>query len=126
MRYLGMLPASRQRPATPVQKHFVADSSNWVRAEQDGIFRAVVPLGAHVDKGRVLGFIADPFGEREIAVKANAVGIVIGRTNLPLVHEGEALYHIAKFEADRHVARQVEAMQERLVADDALADLPIV
>jgi predicted deacylase len=128
MRHLGMLPASRSASAAAVQKHFVADSSNWVRAEQGGIFRGVVALGAHVNKGRILGFIADPFGEREIAVKANASGIVIGRTNLPLVHEGEALYHIAKFEEDKYVAKQVEDMQERLelIAEGALAELPIV
>lgn len=126
MRHLGMLPAVRTAPVAPPRKHFVADSSNWVRAEQDGIFRAVVALGAHVNKGQTLGFIADPFGEREIAVQANVAGIVVGRANLPLVHEGEALYHIARFEAGSHVARQVEALQEQLVAEDLLAELPIV
>ena len=41
--------------------------------------------------------MADPFGEREIQVFAPYSGIVIGKTNLPLVNEGEALYHIARF-----------------------------
>jgi predicted deacylase len=126
MRHLGMLPPQRSAALVPMHKHFVADSSNWVRAEQDGIFRAVVALGAHVRKGQTLGFIADPFGEREIAVEANVSGIVVGRANLPLVHEGEALYHIARFEGSgSQVARQVEALQEQMVAEDLLAEQPI-
>lgn len=127
MRHLGMLPAAKKAPAKPPRKHFVADSSNWVRAEQDGIFRAVVALGAHVRKGQALGYISDPFGEREITVEANASGIVVGRANLPLVHEGEALYHIARFEESSQVARHVEAFQERLADEENLpGELPIV
>jgi uncharacterized protein len=40
--------------------------------------------------------VADPFGEREAEVPTT--GIVIGRINLPLVNEGEALFHIARLE----------------------------
>ena len=122
MRHLGMLPAGRG-VTVPQCRHFVADSSNWVRAEQDGIFRAQVALGAQVRQGQVLGHIADPFGACEIAVEANATGIVVGRTNLPLVHEGEALYHIARFAGSANqVARQVEVLQEQLVAADMLGE----
>ena len=126
MRHLGMLPPVKSA-STPSRKYFVADSSNWVRAEQDGIFRAVVALGAHVGRGQTLGYIADPFGEREIPVEANATGIVVGRANLPLVHEGEALYHIARFEANGQVARQVEVFRERLEEEaDVSGEPPIV
>jgi hypothetical protein len=33
---------------------------------------------------------------------------VIGRTELPLVNEGDALFHIASFERPKHVASHVE------------------
>ncbi len=42
--------------------------------------------------------VADPFGEREAEVHTPTTGIVIGRINLPLVNEGEALFHIARLE----------------------------
>ena len=42
--------------------------------------------------------MADPFGEREAEVYTPTTGIVIGRINLPLVNEGEALFHIARLE----------------------------
>jgi hypothetical protein len=33
---------------------------------------------------------------------------VIGRTNIPLVLEGEALFHVARFEDAREVAQHLE------------------
>jgi predicted deacylase len=127
MRHLGMLPALKNKSSPAQRTHFIADSSNWVRAEQDGIFRAAIGLGAHVRKGQALGYIADPFGEREIRVEASFSGIIIGRANLPLVHEGEALFHIAKVEATNRVVRHVETFQERLAGEeDVLGEPPIV
>ena len=53
------------------------------------------PLGAWVEEGAVLGEIVDPFGEGRRAVQAGASGIVIGRTQIPLTNEGDAVVHIA-------------------------------
>lgn len=95
MRTLGMLRASRrQRKTDP----FVAHSTSWVRAPQSGILRATAQLGARVEKGRLLGAVADPLGGSEIPVSSHLSGVVIGRRTTPLVHEGEALFHIASFE----------------------------
>ncbi len=116
LRHLGMIPASRTRGAAREQS-YAANNSVWARAEQDGIFRAIVPLGAHVREGEALGFIADPFGEKEMTVEASTAGIVIGRNNLPLVHEGEALFHLARFDSVRRVARYVEAFNRELEED---------
>ncbi|WP_435100778.1 succinylglutamate desuccinylase/aspartoacylase family protein [Arhodomonas sp. AD133] len=115
MRHLGMIAPSRSRRRA--RESYAANNSTWVRAEQDGMFRAIVALGAHVQQGQALGFIADPFGEKEIAVEAITSGIVIGRNNLPLVHEGEALFHIARFDAVRRVARYVKAFNRELEED---------
>ncbi len=112
MRALGMLVAGRTHrpPADPV----VARSSQWVRAEQSGIVRLVVPLGSRVRKGQTLAYIADPFGESETAALAPVSGIVIGRSTLPLANEGEALFHIARFEDVRGAEEQVTLFQEAL------------
>ncbi|MDH3713013.1 MAG: succinylglutamate desuccinylase/aspartoacylase family protein [Gammaproteobacteria bacterium] len=119
MRALGMLQRSRRK--TPPREPFIANSSSWVRAPQSGILRTVVGLGARVSPQDHLGVVADPFGEEESEVRAQSGGIVIGRTNLPLVHEGEAVYHIARFDDTHEVAEQVEAFQssheEALEAD---------
>ncbi len=107
MRELGMLPRARarKRPIEP----FVARSSTWVRATQSGILRGMVALGARVKKDDLLGVIADPFGEFEQQVVSSFDGIVVGRTNIPLVNEGEALFHIARFSSPDAVSGTVEA-----------------
>lgn len=96
MRVLGMLPESKRkrRCLVPV----VARASAWVRAPESGILRAMVSLGSQVEKNTLLGVVADPFGEQELEVRSPYKGIIVGRSNLPLVHEGEALFHIARFQ----------------------------
>ena len=46
-------------------------------------------------------------------MKAPAAGLVIGRLNLPLVYQGDALFHIARFDA----ATDVEGVLEAFEAD---------
>lgn len=110
MRTLGMLPTlkgihpSGTEPAT-------ARSSQWVRAPQSGILRAVKPLGTWVHKNEVLGIIGDPFGVREMEVIAPATGLIIGRSNLPLANAGEALFHIARFAEAGEALEAVEQFQ---------------
>ncbi len=109
MRHLGMLAASRRRREPPPAE--VANGSSWARAPIDGILRPRVRLGARVAKGQVLGLVADPFGNSENEVVANADGIVIGMGNLPLANEGEALFHVARFEAIEEAENAVESFQ---------------
>jgi predicted deacylase len=105
MRALEMLPRSR-RP-TAVREPFVARSSHWVRAPQSGILRARAHLGVAVREGQTLGIVADPLGNDEMPVSAPHPGVVIGRTELPLVNEGDALFHIATFRRPEKVAESV-------------------
>lgn len=111
MRALEMLPASRSKPKQQIEP-VVARSSSWIRSPDTGILRAMVPLGARVKKNTLLGVVADPFGETEENVTTPFSGIVIGRTNLPLVNEGDALYHIARFEDIQEVEAKVDEFQE--------------
>ncbi|QJQ96088.1 MULTISPECIES: succinylglutamate desuccinylase/aspartoacylase family protein [Halomonadaceae] len=109
MRRIGMLAGERRR-STPRPAE-VANGSSWARAPIDGILRPKVRLGASVTKGQVLGLVADPFGNVEGEVRANADGIVIGMSNLPLANEGEALFHVARFDAIEEAENAVETFQ---------------
>lgn len=123
MRRLGMLPArsnKRPKPITP----FIARSSTWVRAPESGIIRVRAPLGARVRKGESLGTIADPFGEKERIVTAPNDGVIIGRAELPLVNEGDALFHLARFEKLGDVAAVLEALQDEQTLPGLLPDEP--
>lgn len=110
MRGLGMLPKSKRR-GRGVGEPFVARSSSWVRAPESGIFRSTATLGTQVHAGDVVGVVADPFGDDETDAITPLNGIVIGRTSLPLVHQGGALLHIAAFEDVREVAQHVEVFR---------------
>lgn len=112
MRELEMIPKlkSRSKKIDP----FVARSSYWERAAKSGILRAEKPLGAKVEKNEVLGVISDPFGSSEETVIASNEGIIIGRTNIPLVNEGEALFHIARFTDAISVQEIVEVFQDEM------------
>lgn len=110
MRKLGMLPPSR-RKISQITEPYVARSSSWVRANASGLFRRACPLGGRVKRGELLGFIDDPFSGDEFEVVSAMNGIVIGCIETLLVHEGEALFHIARFEDISEVANQVEVFQ---------------
>lgn len=111
MRTLEMLPATRRKSIKQIEP-VVARSSSWVRTPESGILRALVPLGGRVKKGTLLGVVADPFGEQEIQVNSPFSGIVIGRSNLPLVNEGDALYHVARFGDIQEIEAKVDEFQE--------------
>lgn len=107
LRALGMVTAKSKRQAPP--EPFIARSSTWVRSPQSGVLTSPATLGSRVKKNEVIGMISDPFSDLESEVIAHAGGLVIGRSNIPLVHEGDALFHIARFESAREAASQVEA-----------------
>ena len=110
MRQIGMLPESRRaRTVSPV----IAASTSWVRAPASGIVSRVVDLGARVDDGQMIATIGDPLGDGTTTVTAPFDGIVIGRSNLPLAHEGDALYHVAAFSSVTRAEDRVEAFAAR-------------
>jgi predicted deacylase len=112
LRFLGHLEMIRKRPKKNKHTVLVAKSSQWIRAPKSGIERSVVALGTQVEKGDILAYISNPFGEEEETVISTAAGIVIGRTKLPLVHEGEALFHIARFAETAEAAESIESFQD--------------
>jgi predicted deacylase len=121
MRKLGMLPsrATKRKPREP----YVAHSTSWTRAPESGILRRHAELGTRVETGAVLGEIVDPFNGGSVPLPAPFAGVVIGLTKLPLVHEGDALFHIGRFEDSAEVAGGVEDFRMEHQPDDTgLAD----
>ena len=126
MRALQMLPKKQEKPeaaaakASAKKEAIITRQTAWVRAPYSGVLRTLVPLGGYAPKGSVLGVINDPLGETEYTVMAPQDGIVIGRTNLPLTYEGDALFHLAYYrQASEAVFDQVEAFQERMDPDSS-------
>lgn len=116
MRYLGMLPKSRSKKSLSEPR--IARSSSWVRATDSGFTSHIKALGDLVEAGDVLAEIKDPYGAILDKVLCKNGGIIIGKQNIPLVQEGEAMYHIAHFTSPDEVAGHVETMQDELMDPD--------
>jgi len=115
MSAIGMLPKlGGKRPAS---KTVVARNSLWVRAPLGGIFRMGVPLGGRVAKNEILGTVGDPLGEQDIEVRAPFSGLIIGRTNNPLVNEGDPLYHLASMHLPHSLTTLMDKIQTELDPD---------
>jgi len=114
MRSLNMLPKGRKKNGMSAR---VAKGSSWMRAPQSGVMRLIVPTGALVKRNDVLGFVADPYGDNETPITADRAGIVIGRANLPMVNQGEAVVHVARFKDALAVADVVETFQTDMEPD---------
>ncbi|WP_101067635.1 succinylglutamate desuccinylase/aspartoacylase family protein [Roseovarius salinarum] len=107
MHHLGMI--GRKGVPQPRNTPVLCRDSDWYRAPAGGLLRGYVGTGDTVEPGTVLGAISDPFGEVETDVATQTRGIVIGRTNMPVVYEGDALFHVAETASGDVAARGVDA-----------------
>jgi uncharacterized protein len=101
-------------PHPSPHKSIVSRSSYWVRAPTGGILRTRLRNGALIKPNERLGTIADPFGESETTVSAGEAGILIGRANLPVVNQGDAIFHIAHVHDASSAEKVVEGFHEQL------------
>jgi len=115
MAHIGMITPSKQsrKPAQSI----MSQKSKWLRSPMGGIFRGVKTIGDVITRGDVLGFIADPFGNNEKEVVSDLSGVVIGRTNLPIVNPGDALFHIAMIKKAQQAEEKLSLMEEDVEAD---------
>ena len=116
MCHLKMLP--KRSPAKRKLEPYIARSSVWVRAPQSGIVHDLKSLGDRVGKNEVLGVVSDPsnmFSPNSCNIVSTAAGIVVGRSNIPLVNEGDALFHVARFEDADDVAAELDVFQQDFI-----------
>jgi predicted deacylase len=110
MRHIGMLPQStKSKKLEPV----IAAATSWVRAPASGIVSREVKLGSRIVEGQQIATVGDPLGQAETKVIAPFDGIVIGRSLLPLAHEGDALFNVAGFRSVSRAEDKVEQFTAR-------------
>jgi predicted deacylase len=121
MRNVGMLNKVKSKGHSI--KPFVARQSGWVRANESGFILHKAQLGDHVVVGDVLAIISNPFGEHLDTIYSPTTGIVIGKQNIPLAQEGEAIYHIAFFKKPNEVAEHLDMLQDNLIVPNDVPDV---
>jgi predicted deacylase len=77
----------------------ISRRSHWSRSPTSGLVRVRVELGEEVRRGQLLAVVADATGSDQRPVRSRTEGLVIGRTEQPVVHQGAALVHVAELEA---------------------------
>ncbi|WP_191249943.1 succinylglutamate desuccinylase/aspartoacylase family protein [Kordiimonas sediminis] len=112
LRALEMIPKSKapKHKINPI----LSTSSFWVRSPAGGLLRTYRSLGDVVEKGDLLGLLSDTMGKVETEINATEAGVIIGRTNLPMVHEGDAIFHVAKVAKQTADHVSLEELEEGL------------
>jgi predicted deacylase len=115
-----MLPTSRSKKSTQI-KTVLTKSSTWIRAQESGMIQTLKKLGDVVKEGEVIARIHSLFDDREYELATPFDGIIIGKTQIPLIHEGDAAFHIAALN-DLKIA---EERMEPFHQDETLTEIPM-
>jgi hypothetical protein len=88
--------SDRARPTRQISR-----KTSWVRANASGYLVLQARLGQRVREGEVLGVLHGrderaPEGRGRMPIVSPSDGLVIGRSENPLVTVGDALIHIAR------------------------------
>lgn len=97
LEHIGMI-KNRRRKKSGQKKVFIAEGSQWLRAPHSGSYQTTKKLGETISKGEEIAVITDPFGQIVGRVNATMDGLIVGMSSLPLVNQGDAMFHIAYFE----------------------------
>ncbi|MEM9824299.1 MAG: succinylglutamate desuccinylase/aspartoacylase family protein [Bacteroidota bacterium] len=88
--YKKMLPGKIK---SRTSAHFA--KSSWIRSPKAGMFQFLKKSGEVIVKGETIGYITDAYGLEKRKLTANRDGYIIGHNNLPVVSQGDALFHVA-------------------------------
>ncbi len=103
LRHLKMMPGE---PLSPPLRLLI-DRTHWIRSRTGGILDLRVDLGQPLRRGQAISVNTNPFGRERSLLKAPYAGVVLGLTQLPLVHPGDAICHVARLST-----REVDAWDE--------------
>ena len=76
--------------------------------------------GDTVSPGEVIGYVANPYDDSSVEVRSPRRGIIIGRTTLPILNMGDALFHVAWSEEIGGVRPDRDATAEPVMDEDEI------
>lgn len=95
-----------------------ANKSSWVRSPRGGISHRRRKSGDTVHQGDVLATVTGLFGEDEMELVSPIDGIVIGHATLPVVNQGDAIFHIAQVANLEHAGEAIETITDAIRASE--------
>lgn len=95
-----------------------ANRSVWVRAPRGGITHRDRRSGDIVHVGDALGTVTGLFGEDGIEMVSPIAGIIIGHATLPVVNQGDAVFHIAEVANLEHAGERIDSITDAIRASE--------
>lgn len=116
-----MLPkvVNKKEQKTPI----ITKNTQWVRSTESGMLRTIRALGDTVRKDEIVAFIDEPLGDKSFELKAPFDGVIIGKSEIPLVQEGDAIFHIAKFRNLEDAEDKIDYFNENVIESSEFFEL---
>ena len=114
--HLGMIEGDDGLTAVHVPAR--ANRSTWARAPRGGVTHRVHKSGDVVRKGDVLASVCGLFGEEPKDILCPIDGIIIGHATLPVVNQGDALFHIAEFAHLERAGQRIGTITEAIESSE--------
>lgn len=99
LHHLEMLPVKMTVPIK-TEETIIIEKSTWIRANKSGLLHVKIECNKHVKKGETLAIITDPYGTMRFQVKSPNEGYIINVNQSPIVHQGDAIFHISTLLAE--------------------------
>ena len=121
LRELDMLPAvsKKRKYKMPI----VTRSSQWIRSTESGVIRTIKALGDIVKEDEVIAYVDEPLDDISFEIKASFDGVIIGKSEIPLIQEGDAIFHIAKLKDLEIAENKIEYFNEDAIFESEFREL---
>ncbi len=114
--HIGMIDADDGLTAVGIPAR--ANRSSWIRSPRGGITHRTRRSGDTVHAGDVLATVTGLFGEDAMEMVSPLDGIVIGHATLPVVNQGDAIFHIADVANLEHAGEAIETITDAIRASE--------
>jgi predicted deacylase len=121
LRQSNMLPKVHRKKEQ--KSSIVSRNSKWIRSGSGGILRTIKALGEVVKELEAIAYIDEPLGDESYAVYAPFDGVIIGKSEIPLVQEGDAIFHIAKLKNIESAEDRLESFNEDIIELSEFSEL---
>jgi len=121
LRENDMLPKiiRKKTPKVPI----ITKSSKWIRSMESGMLRTIKALGDTVKENETIAYIDEPLGDDSFEIVSPFDGIIIGKSEIPLVQEGDAVFHIANFKNLEIADGKIEYFNEEIIEQSEFHEL---
>lgn len=86
----------------------IIQKSKWIRAQRSGLLHVKIECNKHVEKDEFIATITDPYGAMRFKVRAPNEGYIINVNHSPIVHQGDAIFHISTLDSTINIADKSE------------------